>query len=228
MYYMKKWIVKLGLSVLCTGMLALAGCGKENDALEEPPMDVLHPDSAGNKNNAEPSGNASNQNTANNTEDNKDAENDGNTENDKDSGSNTPELLEGAVSTKIGLNNKTSYSINMYDNGAVGTILGYLSGSEMRFPTYTYDGEIGYVAQHIRGNYTREDEVDVEEIHAGELYLFSDGQLRLYFKDIADAGITATPIGYFVEDISGLVEAAYEENLDDSWGVDVYFLITKN
>lgn len=32
--------------------------------------------------------------------------------------------------------------------------------------------------------------------------MFSDGQLRLYFKDIKNAGITATPIGYFTVDMS--------------------------
>lgn len=45
-----------------------------------------------------------------------------------------------------------------------------------------------------------------------------------------NAGITATPVGYFQEsgNITELVQDAYEENKDDSWGVDVYFLITKN
>lgn len=52
------------------------------------------------------------------------------------------------------------------------------------------------------------------------MYLFSDGQLRLYFKDIEDAGITATPVGQFseVDNITELIQKAYKENKDDSWG----------
>lgn len=57
-----------------------------------------------------------------------------------------------------------------------------------------------------------------------------EGQLRLYFKDVPDAGITAVPVGYFQDkdNITELVQNAYKENRDDSWGVEVYFLITKN
>ena len=58
----------------------------------------------------------------------------------------------------------------------------------------------------------------------------SGGQLRLYFKDAAGVNIITTPIGRFT-DTEGLAEAvmeAYESNLGDSWGVDVYFVITKN
>ncbi len=84
----------------------------------------------------------------------------------------------------------------MYNNAASETILGYLSEEEMRFPAYTYEEEDGYVAQDIRGSYTRDDEKEVSQIKAGGLYLFSDGQLRLYFKDVPDAGITATPVSY--------------------------------
>ena len=60
-------------------------------------------------------------------------------------------------------------------------------------------------------------------------YLMSGGQLRFYFKDVADANITATPIGYFT-DTAGLTEAVidtYQSNLGDVWNVDVYFQITK-
>ena len=60
----------------------------------------------------------------------------------------------------------------------------YLSGSALLFPTYTYDDEGGFVAQHVRGNYTRDDEQTIADVKAGELYLFSGGQLRFYFKDI--------------------------------------------
>ncbi len=57
-----------------------------------------------------------------------------------------------------------------------------------------------------------------------------EGQLRLYFKDVPDAGITAVPVGYFQDkdNITELIQNAYKENRDDSWGVEVYFLITKN
>ena len=48
-------------------------------------------------------------------------------------------------------------------------------------------------------------------------------------KDMEEVDITATPVGYYT-DIEGLTEAvqeAYESNLGDTWGVDVYFWITK-
>lgn len=109
-------------------------------------------------------------------------------------------------------------------------MLGYLSASEMRFPTYTYDEEEGYVAQNIRGDYTRDDETEINKISAGDLYLFSGGQLRLYFKDIEGPNITATYVGHFKdgEVVKTAVPSAYEENRGDTWNVDVYFLIRKN
>ena len=97
------------------------------------------------------------------------------------------------------------------------------------FPTYTYEDEQGFVAQNVRGSYTRDDETTVTDIRTGELYLFSGGQLRFYFKDVTDANITATPIGCYT-DMEGLADAvmdAYQSNLGDTWGVDVYFVITK-
>lgn len=139
-------------------------------------------------------------------------------------------VMEGAVSIRIGRDGKTDYSVDMYDNAAVGTMLGYLTDSDLLFPTYTYDEETGYVGQNIRGNYTRDEEAKVTDIHKGELYLFSDGQLRLYFKDVEGANIKATPVGYVVDTdtLTETVEKAYEDNLDDTWGVDVYFWITKH
>ena len=52
----------------------------------------------------------------------------------------------------------------------------------------------------------------------------------IVFKDIEDANIIATPVGYFedAEAVKTAVPRAYEENRDDTWNVDVYFLITKN
>lgn len=138
-------------------------------------------------------------------------------------------LVENAISVRIGRDGTKEWNVNMYDNDAAVTMLDYLSGSALLFPTYTYDEEEGFVAQSVRGNYTREDEQKIADVKAGELYLFSGGQLRLYFKDMEGADITATPVGYYT-DVDGLTEAvqdAYESNLDDTWGVDVYFLITK-
>ena len=57
----------------------------------------------------------------------------------------------------------------------------------------------------------------------------NSGQLRLYFKDMDGVNITATPVGYYAE-TEGLTEAvqeAYESNRGDTWGVEVYFQITK-
>ena len=61
------------------------------------------------------------------------------------------------------------------------------------------------------------------------IYLLSGGQLRLYFKDAAGANITAAPVGYFTEtnDLTDTVKADYEVNRGNTWGVDVYFSITK-
>ena len=85
------------------------------------------------------------------------------------------------------------------------------------------------MAQNVRGTYSRDDEITVADIKVGELYLFSGGQLRLYFKDIEGADITATPVGFFTdtESLTEAVQDAYESNLGDVWGVDVYFWITK-
>lgn len=138
--------------------------------------------------------------------------------------------LKNAVTITIGRDGGSEYSLNMYNNTAVDTMLGYLSNEDLLFPTYTYDEEVGFSAQRIRGNYTRDDEQEITDIHAGELYLFSDGQLRLYFKDVIGAKITATPVGYTV-DASGIADAvtgAYEENQGDIWAVDVYYHIIKN
>lgn len=74
------------------------------------------------------------------------------------------------------------------------------------------------MSQSVRGNYSRDEEVTIADVHTGELYLFSGGQLRLYFKDLEGANITATLVGYFTdtENLTQTVEEAYESNLDDS------------
>ena len=139
------------------------------------------------------------------------------------------DILENAVSVRIGQDNQKDWSIDMYNNAAATTMLGYLSDTPLLFPTYTYEEEQGFVAQSVRGSYTRDDEITVTDVKSGELYLFSGGQLRFYFKDVEGANITVTPIGYYT-DTEGLTEAvidAYESNLGDRWNVDVYFVITK-
>ena len=139
------------------------------------------------------------------------------------------EMLEGAVLVSIGQGDGKTYTVDMYNNAAVNTMLGYLTGSTLLFPSTEYDEEQGFAAHNIRGTYTQDDEITVTDIKAGEIYLFSGGQLRLYFKDVAGANITATPVGYFTEtdDLTETVIADHEANRDDIWGVEVYFSITK-
>lgn len=146
-----------------------------------------------------------------------------------ESNSSQDEILTDAISVRIGRDGVEEWSVDMYNNNAALTMLDYLSGSALLFPAYTYDEEGGFVAQNVRGNYTRDDEQTIADVKAGELYLFSGGQLRFYFKDMEGADITATPVGYYTN-TEGLAEAvteAYTSNLDDTWGVDVYFWITK-
>ena len=207
---MKKFTPLITVLLLILSMAAFTGCGSQTKDPGSPPADVINPD---------------------NSEDTS-AENSvgADTQNENDAPSEESDILENAVSVRIGRDGKTDWSIDMYDNDAAETMLGYLSDSGLLFPTYTYDGEQGFVAQTVRGNYTRDDETTVADVRTGELYLFSGGQLRFYFKDIEGANITATPVGYYT-DTKGLTEAvqeAYESNKDDVWGVDVYFVITKN
>lgn len=205
------------LLALTVGITALAGCDSQPEDPGTPPTNVLNPGNS--QSNSDNNGN----NTGNSTN--------------STSGTSTGdsasifggELLENAVSVRIGNGGRKDWYINMYNNAASQTMLGYLTSSELRFPTYNYDGEHGFVSQSVRGSYTRDDEINVENAKAGELYLLSGGQLRFYFKDSAGVNITATPIGYYVE-TEGLADAvvdAYTSNLGDTWGVDVYFNITK-
>lgn len=202
------------MMVLC----CLTGCGKRVGNPGTPPEDVLLPEAAPA---ASDSGTDEYPATGMETDS---MESEGNDE-ESETG-----ILENAVSVKIGLVDNTSYAVDMQNNEAANTMLGYLSSSEMRFPTYTYDETEGYVAQNIRGDYTRDDEAEINNISAGDLYLFSGGQLRLYFKDIEGADITATYVGRFKdgEAVKVAVPSAYEENRGDTWNVDVYFLIKRN
>ena len=187
--------------LLIISMVVLVGCGSKTEDPGPPPSDVVNP--------------------GNSTGDNTQSGNDGIAYD--------VDVLENAVSVRIGRDGQKDWAVDMYNNDAAATMLGYLSGSPLRFPTYTYEEEEGFVAQNVRGTYTRDDETTIADIKAGELYLFSGGQLRFYFKDVANANITATPIGYYT-DTEGLTDAvidAYQSNLDDVWNVDVYFQITK-
>lgn len=202
---MTMWV--LALLLMCNAAL-LSGCGGRTEDPGEPPAEVVNPGQF--------------------SEDT-DLDNYSSEESDTGNADDSGEVLENAISVRIGRDGTKGWNVNMYNNAAAMTMLNYLSGSALLFPTYTYDEEEGFVAQGVRGNYTKDDEQEIADVKAGELYLFSGGQLRFYFKDMEGANITATPVGYYT-DVEGLTEAvqeAYESNLDDVWGVDVYFWITK-
>ena len=206
---MKKLTTLIMTLVLAVSMAALTGCGSQTEDPGPPPEEVINPD------------NSPESSSDNSTGDDAQSES---SEASEEGG-----VLENAISVRIGRDGQTEWDVNMYDNDAAWTMLGYLSGSALLFPTYTYDEEGGFVAQSVRGTYSRDDETTITDVKAGELYLFNGGQLRFYFKDVEGADITATPVGYYT-DTEGLAEAvqdAYESNLDDVWGVDVYFWITK-
>ena len=207
---MKKFTTLITALLLIVSMTAFTGCGSQTEDPGPPPADVINPENSGNTSAENSTGDG--------------------TQNENDETSDESDILENAVSVRIGRDGKTDWSVDMYNNDAAETMLGYLSGSGLLFPTYTYNEDEGFVAQNVRGNYSRDDETTVADVKTGELYLFSGGQLRFYFKDIEDANITATPVGYYT-DTEGLTEAvqeAYESNKGDVWGVDVYFVITKN
>lgn len=213
---MKKFVICLLLLSLTAGILMLSGCGGTVDP-GTPPPDVINPGST------------------TNSADDESANNPGESsvepsENPAQSSPDTWDILEDTVSIRIGRNGQTEFYIDMYDNTAVSTMLNYLTSSSLLFPAYSYSDEQSFVGQSVRGSYTRDDETTVTDIKAGELYLFSGGQLRLYFRDVAGANITATPVGYLTDatEITDTVVSAYESNRNDTWGVDVYFWITKH
>ncbi len=205
---MNKMTMRVLALLLACNVALLSGCGGKAEDPGEPPAEVLNPGQSSEDTNL--NGNPSEESDAGNADD-------------------SGEVLENAISVRIGRDGTKEWSVNMYNNDAALTMLDYLSDNALLFPTYTYDEEGGFVAQSVRGNYTRDDEQEIADVKVGELYLFSGGQLRFYFKDMEGANITATPVGYYtdVESLTETVQEAYESNLDDTWGVDVYFWITK-
>ena len=204
--HMKKSISYLVTMILAVSMLTMTGCGKTKDP-GTPAADVISPENT--------------------------AESDTTVESDTGSDTTTTydgSAMENAVTIRIGQGSSTERAVTMYSNAAVHTMLDYLSTDMTLFPANIYEEEEGFAAQNIRGTYSRDDEITVTDIKAGELYLFGDGQLRLYFRDVTGANMTATPIGYVEDatDITEVVEEEYAANEDDPWGVKVYFQITKN
>ena len=208
---MKKNKLKTLAAIFAFSLSVLTSCGARTEDPGEPPAEVINGESTNIENNSAQVESSTNMEEASNGDVSRN------------------EILTNAISVRVGKEGTTKWNVDMYNNDAALTMLDYLSGSALLFPTYTYDEEGGFVAQHVRGNYTRDDEQTIADVMAGELYLFSGGQLRFYFKDMEGANITATPIGCYT-DTEGLTEAvqeAYTSNLDDTWGVDVYFWITK-
>ena len=205
---MKKMTMWVWALLLVCNIALLSGCGGRAEDPGEPPAEVVNPGQSSEDTNSD--SNPSEESDAGNADD-------------------SDEVLENAISVRIGRDGAKEWSVNMYNNDAAMTMLDYLSDSALLFPAYTYDEEEGFVAQNVRGTYTRDDEQEIADVKVGELYLFSGGQLRFYFKDMEGVNITATPVGYYT-DVEGLTEAvqeAYKSNLEDTWGVDVYFWITK-
>lgn len=92
------------------------------------------------------------------------------------------EILTHAISVRIGRDGTEEWNVDMYHNDAALTMLDYLSDSALLFPTYTYDEDGGFVAQSVRGNYTRDGEQTITDVKTGELYLLNGGQLRFTLR----------------------------------------------
>ena len=205
---MKKMTMWVWALLLVCNIALLSGCGGRAEDPGEPPAEVVNPGQSSEDTNSD--SNPSEESDAGNADD-------------------RDEVLENAISVRIGRDGAKEWGVNMYNNDAALTMLDYLSGSALLFPAYTYDEEEGFVAQNVRGTYTRDDEQEIADVKVGEIYIISGGQLRFYFKDMEGVNITATPVGYYtdVEGLTETVQEAYKSNLDDTWGVDVYFWITK-
>ena len=83
--------------IMCVSVASMAGCGNSEKRVEAPPEDVINPEGADSNNNTD---NSADNNTGNNAA--------------KEEG----EVISGAVTVKIGLNDDTGYTIDMYNNAA--------------------------------------------------------------------------------------------------------------
>ena len=124
---MKKVVVLMTV-LITVSMLALTGCDSQTENPGTPPPDVVNPGS-------DP----------------------GNSQSGNSGTAYEGEILENAVSVRIGQGESKDWPISMYNNAAAVTMLDYLSGSPLLFPTYTYEEEQGFVAQSVRGTYSRDD-----------------------------------------------------------------------
>ena len=105
---MKKVIV-LMTALLTVSMLALAGCNAQTENPGTPPPDVINPSGG--------TGGSQNGNSGTAYE---------------------GDILENAVSVRIGQGESKDWPISMYNNAAAVTMLDYLSGSPLLFPTYIF------------------------------------------------------------------------------------------
>lgn len=132
------------------GLTVLSGCGARAKDPGEPPVEVVNGENTVAENSH--SGNTDTENNSVQAESNNGM--DGTEEGDLYEG----EILSDAISVRSGRDGADEWNVDMYNNDAALTMLDYLSGSALLFPTYTYDEEGGFVAQSVRGNYTRDDE----------------------------------------------------------------------
>ena len=106
---MKKMTMRVLALLLVCNVALLSGCGGKAEDPGEPPAEVVNPNS--NPSEESDTGNAD------------------------DSG----EVLENVISVRIGRDGTKEWGVNMYNNDAAMTMLDYLSGNALLFPTYTYD-----------------------------------------------------------------------------------------
>ena len=111
---MKKIITLITALLVIVNMIAFTGCGSKTEDPGPPPADVINPENSGDM--------FSEESTSDSVQN----------ENSETSGES--DILENSVSVRIGRDGKTDWSVNMYNNDAAETMLGYLSGSGLLFP----------------------------------------------------------------------------------------------
>lgn len=129
------------------GLTVLSGCGADTVNPGEPPAEVVNGGSI----------DTEDSNAEDTDEENKSAGR-GNDGMDVTEGADVyeSEILTNAISVRIGRDGTEEWNVDMYHNDAALTMLDYLSDSALLFPAYTYDEDGGFVAQSVRGNYTRD------------------------------------------------------------------------